>query len=257
MAGTKVSWCEEYLPALARAFPAMRFVMPVRDVRAICASQNSAGGRGRGKRPLLFYVRHWRKSVAFARRYLLREPALHGRVRLVRYEDLVRRPREVLAELCEFLGLAFDPAMVDAGAFPAEDGSGPWTPNSSYGPGKGIYTSSLDRWREVLSEDEVATLEALAGPELKRMGYPVGPAVRTPLECLQADCEPPAEHLADWLRPHPCVDYLRDPHLRAREYAAEELRRAVLEGTLDAAPDLVRGLFLDRENLADLRDTWT
>ena len=63
--GTKVSWCEEFLPAMSRAFPDMRFVLVQRDLRAVIASQNQEKGLekanghcsftfGTGERPMLF-----------------------------------------------------------------------------------------------------------------------------------------------------------------------------------------------------------
>lgn len=257
VAGTKLSWCEEFLPALARAFPEMRFVLLIRDLRAIVASQNSQRGVGEGKRPLLFYVRHWRKSVAFARRFTHGESALSDRVRLVRYEDLVSGPTAALEELCSFARLRFDPQMVRVEAFRSEGEDGAWRPNSSYGrPATGIYTASLERWREVLSAAEIDAVNALAGPELALMGYDLPGDVMRPAACLGTACEPDVAELAPWIQPFPCSAYLREPHERVREYAAEDLRRAVIEGSADVDPDTEQRLLLDRGLLSELREAW-
>ncbi len=258
VAGAKVSWSEEFLPAMARAFDDMRFVLVVRDLRAIVASQNSkTHGRGVGKRPLLFYVRHWRKSVAFLRRLAVHDEDLRHRMHVVRYEDLVREPEETLRGVAEFSGVPFCPAMLDAAAYRGESETGVWTPNSSYDlPAEGIYTASIERWREALNDDEIATLNALAGPELALMGYDLPEHVPDPIECLGLDSEPAFEDLAHWIQPFPCAQYLRAPHSKTCEYAVESMRRSVLEGDADVPADVVRDLFLDPRVLEELRETW-
>ena len=257
LAGTKVSWSEEFLPALSRAFPDTRFVLLVRDLRAVVASQNAMEGKPRGKRPLLFYVRHWRKSVAFTRRLSQHMPELEGRVLVLRYEDLVRDVARHARDLASFLDLSFDPAMTEAASFRAVDGRGGWQHNSSFEtPGEGVYTNSLARWKEALSEAEVEAINALAGPELALLGYELPDEVRDPIECLGTKCEPDFAELATWIQPFPCAAYLRDDHARTREYALESVRRAVIEGEADLPGALHSGLFLDEDVLADLRASW-
>ncbi len=249
--GTKVSWCEEFLPALARAFPDMRFVMPVRDLRAVVASQNSQRGVGEGKRPLLFYVRHWRKSVSLAHHFVQRHPLLAGRVELVRYEDLVAAPESTLERLCAHVGLA--PASLHASD---QDLAG-FAHNSSFEPASpGIFTDSTDRWRSVLDQAEVEAIEAMAGPELALMGYSLTTERRRPTECLDTDCEPAFEDLSGWLQGHTCAAYLRDPALRRANYEAEERRRSVLESGVDPGADTERDLFLVEGLLPALREAW-
>lgn len=260
LAGSRACWSEEFLPALARAFPEMRFVMLLRDLRAIVASQNSR--RGAGKRPLLFYARHWRKSVAFARRYLAHDPVLDGRVHLVRYEDLVQRPEEELTALCDHLDVPFSPEMMQVSAFRTEVDEQPWRPNSAYADGgEGIYANSVERWRDTLSRDEIEALEALVGPELALLGYELPETVRDPLECLGLDCEPRSDELPRWMQRFRCAAYLDDVHGRTCEYAAESVRRSLLEEhdrrAADRTPgDLEGHMFLDANVLADLRAAW-
>ncbi len=248
IAGTKVSWCEEFLPALARAFPAMRFILPVRDLRAVVASQNSQRGMGEGRRPLLFYVRHWRKSVAFAHHYAHGHPLLQERVALVRYEDLVANPEPTLERLCGHVGLA--PAALSIGA-------GGWTHNSSFArAGDGVFTDSTERWRAVLRPAEVDAIEALAGPELALMGYPLTGTRRRPVDCLDTDCEPPFEQVSPWLQPFSAAAYLRDPALRRAEYETEEVRLSLLESGTELGAEAERDLFLAPGVLPALREAW-
>jgi len=245
--GTKVSWCEEFMPALARAFPDTRFVFVVRDLRAIVASQNSYRGKGAGTRPLLFYIRHWRKSVALIRLMESALPGMRERMTVVRYEDLVSDPEAVLRRLSAFLDLEFQPRMIDVGDFRDEGQGTPWRHNSSFAGGTGIFRDGVDRWRTVLCEAEVKAVDWLAGPELRRMGYAVSNCDRDPALLWADGVEPPFESLSEWIRPLPAAAYLEDPQARCVEYAKEMIRLELLES---AAPeripaDVVRRFFID------------
>lgn len=265
-AGTKASWCDEFLPALGRAFPEMHFALIVRDLRGVVASQKGLTGRGAGQRPLLFYARHWRKSVGFARALTELEPSLEGRVHLVHYEDLVRDPAAELRSLCAGSPVEFDPRMLSPDHYRSESEVGSWSSNSSFEPGSslhegshatntpGIFTASIDRWRDVLGPDEVDFLHAVAGPELAWMGYEVPDALPRPLELLDRSAEPALEDLADWIRGDRAADYLRDPAARLRELAAEELRRDVLAGTQVVSAAWSRRLFPPSGPPAGLRE---
>ncbi len=239
--GTKVSWSEEFLPAMARAFPEMNFVLPVRDLRAIVASQNSQRGAGEGHRPLLFYVRHWRKHVALAQHYASHCPLLKGRVSLLRYEDLVSAPERTMEPIMERVGLRSRALAVHSH-------------NSSFaGNAEGVFTASTERWRSVLAADEITAIESLAGPELALLGYAIDEPTARPLDCLKLECEPRFDQVAKWLQPFPAAAYLRDGAAREREYAAEERRRDVLDSELTLSTREERDLFLVEGLLPVLR----
>jgi hypothetical protein len=190
MAGTKVSWCEEFLPAMARAFPEMQFVVPFRDLRAVVASQNNQTGAGIGQRPLLFYVRHWRKCVALAHHFANNHSLLKGRVHLVRYEDFVGAPDEQLAALTAKLGLPARSLGVGAGRSDIGHNSSFDMDGAEAPPSQGVFRQSAERWRQVLTTDEIRAIDALAGPELRLLGYPLEHPSARPIGCLGLDCEP-------------------------------------------------------------------
>ncbi|HXG39603.1 MAG TPA: sulfotransferase, partial [Candidatus Limnocylindrales bacterium] len=73
------------------------------------------------------------------------------RYRLVRYEDLVRRPEATLREVCAFIGEPFDPVLLDAAE--ALAGAEP----------------AIGRFRAVLRPAEVAFVEAVAGRAMRRL----------------------------------------------------------------------------------------
>ncbi len=251
LAGTKFSWCEEFLPALMRAFPGLKVVLLVRDVRAIIASQDNKRGPGAGRRPLLFYIRHWRKSIALTESLLASE--LGPRACKVRYEDLVLAPVDSMERICATIDLPFDRRMLDSAYWESEGHQGGWQTNSSYRPDApmGIDTRSLHQWQTRLPGPAQAVAGRYAGPELRQQGYAV-PTDLDPHAWHTPGLEPIPDEVSDWLRDLPEAAYIRSVSGTAREYAAEELR---LDALLDASlpSELVDRLFLDSAQWERLR----
>ncbi len=88
---------------------------------------------------------------------------------LLRFEDLTSTPEGKLTELCQFLGINDDPSLRQ----PVRGGK-PWGGNSMFADQyTAISTAPVGRWTESLKQDEVATLELLAGPVMQNFGYPL------------------------------------------------------------------------------------
>ncbi len=246
--GTKACWSEEFIPALARAFPEMRFVILIRDLRAVVASQNSRSGEGAGKRPLLFYIRQWRKSVAFA--MSLAKSDLAGRLLVMRYEDLIEDSDTWLTRLCDHLQVDADAAVLDPAQY--SDGNETWRPNSSYEAVGGIYRSSRDRWRSVLTPREIAMIDTLAGPELRALEYPTEKPGAV-LDFLADAPEPAYEELAAWVRECSAGDYLEDPTRFFAEIAKERLREDLLQRLQPIPSDIAPRMFTNERHGKRLR----
>lgn len=163
--GAKEVLCEEYLPALVACGIPSLIIM--RDPRAVIASANNGRYLGMvGDRyPLLMLIRLWRKSCAYWLEY-----RNHPLVCTIRYEDLVQRPDAVLQEVAGWLGIApFAEGMLRR---PLLDHAGKvWKGNSSFGDKTGVDGSSRERWRDLLTQDEVRFIEACTRRELAALGY--------------------------------------------------------------------------------------
>jgi hypothetical protein len=84
----------------------------------------------------------------------------------LRYEDLCRAPAETLAELCRFIGVSYDPAMVHLQS------------GTQHGIGgnpmrfRGDRAITLDeRWKQQLSAADLAVFEKIAGKTNRAFGY--------------------------------------------------------------------------------------
>jgi hypothetical protein len=82
---------------------------------------------------------------------------------LLRYEDLVGRPEPTVRKVCEFVGEAFEPDMLNI------DSSN----TSADTRGEGIFASSVGRWKGALAEADVQVAQLLTRKELKRLGYSI------------------------------------------------------------------------------------
>jgi hypothetical protein len=157
-----------HLPRLARMFPEARFVHLVRDGRDVALSYRSVDW---GPRTVEEAARLWRRRVAAGRRAGRRLGP--GRYREVRYEELVAEPERVVRELCAFLDLAWDDALlayptragevIAATRFPAAHARLALPP-----------TPGLRDWRRDMPPADVARFEAVAGRVLAAFGYPAG-----------------------------------------------------------------------------------
>ncbi len=74
----------------------------------------------------------------------------------IRYEELIREPERTLADLCEFIGVTFDPTMFD------------YARTSTYSLPD---PSLVQRWRTQLSGADTQLVEARIGDLLGELGY--------------------------------------------------------------------------------------
>jgi hypothetical protein len=170
---------EEFIPTLNEA--GIGVLLVVRDPRAVVASTlgPSAEEWSGRPRPLLYTIQLWRKSVAYALKY-------REQVSSVRLEDLVAEPEDTLRACLQSLDVEIECRVPDhlIGANGA-----PWQPNTSFPAG----AASGPRFG--LSDRQLAYVEALAGPEMRALGYrAVTGSSDDALEALHADDDPGGDH---------------------------------------------------------------
>ena len=163
--GDKSLHTEHHIDRLLAEWPDAKLVQMVRDPRDRHASVSRRyEDTDRGVSSV---TGRWLASVRAIRRNVDVHPA---NAMMVRYEDLALRPDEVLAEVCDFVEVEYDPTMLAMGAVSAQAEQGG---NSSFErsrPGT-ISTASIGRFRTVLDPLEVALVEALVGDDMTDFGY--------------------------------------------------------------------------------------
>lgn len=157
-----------HFETVAQRYPGCRMLHVVRDPRAVWLSQKGARNPRDGM-PLGWSPQRcaaqWAEQVGAALR-----ASDDPRFRLLRYEELVRDPKTQVDAVCAWLGL--DPADLVAGddggyreRIPGDQRHLHALVGGAADPGR------IDRWRELLPDEEVRAVEAAAGPLLERMGY--------------------------------------------------------------------------------------
>ena len=165
--GDKTPLYMQHLDLLDRVFPGAQYVHLVRDGRNAALSFVSMRRRPRFNwsrpRGLADFACAWRLEVTAARRFGRTTAA--GRYLELRYEDLVAHPEPRLRNVCVFLGLGFEAAMLDYHA--AVDPSTLLDhPRLSERP-----TADVRRWRDEMRARDAEVFEAIAGDVLSTFGY--------------------------------------------------------------------------------------
>lgn len=130
--------------------PNLQVIHMLRDPRDVARSSIGMGWAGN----VYHGVGHWMKTEAD---WTAAAPKLTGTPCVdLRYEDLVLHPEAEIARICDFLGVTFDPAMLNYDQW------------STYDKPDGALTY---QWRRKLSPREVGLLEGRLGDLLEARGY--------------------------------------------------------------------------------------
>lgn len=164
--GSKETMCEEFIPGFLKH--GMKAIVIVRDPRDVVASANYPKGEKYfgEKKPLLFILRTWRKSVEFVKML-----SGHPNFLYVKYEDLVRFSERELRRMTDFLGVAPFPSGHFSSGIVDQSGE-PWKPNTSFEiDGAVISDKSVGIYRGVLSKTEIDYIETVCRYEMDWMEY--------------------------------------------------------------------------------------
>lgn len=152
---------------LLAVWPEARIVVLVRDARDVALSIVPMPF---GPNNAYAAARWWARGI---RRGLEAERSRPDRVLTVRYEDLVAEPEAQVGRICGHVGLGYNSEMLaiehtDPGKI-VQDQAG-WFPQLS----AGITAAGVGKWQTGLSLSDRRTIEAVAGPELRELGYDPG-----------------------------------------------------------------------------------
>lgn len=135
----------QYVPLIAKLFPGAKVLHTVRDGRDTCVSYfmqwfNGRHGQCNSFDTLGRYYTDYRRTMEAWKS--LPEPAQRPKMLDVSYEALVAEPERVMREIMGFLGMDFDPVVLDTNA------SDQIAVTASRDQVKeDIYTTSVERWR--------------------------------------------------------------------------------------------------------------
>lgn len=162
-----------FLQTLLERFPAAHAVVMVRDPRDVLLSQKKRWQR-RKHGSTVPRKNAWRTWAQYhpwtmSRLWLTAWQATdrlagHGRVHIVRFEDVLNAPQQTLEHLCQSLGISFDPTMLKVPVIGSS--------SQSDDPGKvGFDGSAVGRFKTGLTAAEIDACQQACGAAMAKMGY--------------------------------------------------------------------------------------
>jgi len=152
-----------YLTDLRRIYPDARIIEIVRDPRAVVASALKVPFTSDD---VLTNAIKWKCDIRFGLAFARGDDGY----RRVRYEQLVQDPETELTRLCDFLGEAFSPSMLEYHRSAAElIHDEPWKERATHP----VVPEAAERWRQELTRAQVRVIELVTGPECRYLGYPL------------------------------------------------------------------------------------
>ncbi len=163
------------IDTLGTLFPQAKFVVLMRDPRAIASSLLSCNWRNPRTGEPLPYTLDATAGARFVAEFVqvalraVSAPGLQERVTFLRYEDLCQSPSEVLTRLATFLAVSPIGRTIssDAAAKIVASSETPHPPLRH----DTIDQASLNRWRMTLSASDIGRIETIAAPLLRAFGY--------------------------------------------------------------------------------------
>ena len=150
-----------YVHQILDEFPACRVIQVIRDPRASFASFRRVKV---GSNQVSQFVNDWSDAVGVDKAFAENERYLR-----VKFEDLVSNVEAVSAEICDFLDVDFDPAML---LFHERKTAG-FSPEQVHHQNtrKPVFKSSIAKWKEELSNSQIGLIEDFLSDDMKRLGY--------------------------------------------------------------------------------------
>ncbi len=174
--GEKTPDYGEIVPAIETLLPEAHFLHLIRDGRDVAVSKRSLWfGAGQD---ISAQAAAWAEQVRRTR-----EAARHCRHYLeIHYEELVRTPREILLRVCQFLDLPFEEGMLryyeraadrlqEVNDWPSQGVTAEQRRALHALVQRPPLTERIGRWKQELTETEIAAFEAVAGECLRELGY--------------------------------------------------------------------------------------
>ena len=176
----KTRWAEKtprnvrYIAYLWKHFPRAKFIHVIRDGRDVVCSLRTHprwrlvnGQRVPSgiRRPLQPCINVWLRDTAAGVRW-----RGHAQYHEVRYEDLLGNTEQTLRRVCEFIGEAWEPALLDY----HKEAGGSRDPSkfiSNVAATQPLSDQALARWRRDLTEADLALVEKLTRDRLTELGY--------------------------------------------------------------------------------------
>ncbi len=163
---TKEAWFSELVPHLYKINPKIKIIFLFRDPRAIVCSElmYTLKFRKRKKDPIFTpysLAKHWRKHVSLFHKYIT-NPIYKKNIFLLRYEDLIKSPKNQIKNLYKFLKL--NKKNFDLNLNFNNSNHNNKTKNE-------ITNENVEIWKKKLNLNQIKFLESILESEMQYLDY--------------------------------------------------------------------------------------
>jgi len=163
----KSTFMIEHVAELLRYHPQARFIFMVRDGRDVAVSAKSSIFN---HFHVYYSARRWQREQRLGLDWLATLPA--EQIMLLKYEELIADPPTITRQLCDFLGEPFEAGMLEYHRSSEARKSGSLS-ISWENTARPVMAGNAQKFRRLLSKAEILLFEAIAGEELRELGYPL------------------------------------------------------------------------------------
>lgn len=163
----------ENIAAIHRMMPEARFIYCYRDPRAVISSllgqkwyNPATGKRAEYTQKIPAAIEYWNSVQEIYWDNVEKSPNLEHFE--IKYEDLVLRTESIVKQVCGFLCEPFDEQML---AHTSIKHDLKHTPCNYEAVQKPIYTKSLDKYKDILSPDQIKEIEDNCKEWMEKYGY--------------------------------------------------------------------------------------
>jgi len=150
---------------LSVIYPKSCVFFMLRDGRDMCASRKKNGSFNQTAEKV---AKGWCKQIELFEKFMEKAP---DRAFMVKYEELTSNPEQVLKKLMDDIKMPWDDQLLDFYKKDLTIHKNSTGHLSAEQINKPINTSSVERWRKDLTEEEISTFEEIAGDTLRKYGY--------------------------------------------------------------------------------------
>ena len=163
--GAKTPHHYRYIPEIRKLFPSATIIFMIRDPRAVVASSKRYAKNNKS-----FWASHniqtaidlWKESIHAAK-------ACKDDLVIVKYEELSSDPSSVIKEICNHLGVRFDPEMLNF--YKSSESQISKMPTWHKETTKPVNAENIEKWKTELSEEEISTIDKRLADEMSYANY--------------------------------------------------------------------------------------
>lgn len=162
--GDQTEFLERYAVQILSAYPNAKFIQMIRDPRDRFHAILEKGVKKHG---IGVATSRWLSSAALGKKHQTKYP---DRYKVIRYETMVTHPHSTMNEICSFLGVEYEPAMVEMKDTPRFLNKNNFETDQNISP---LSTEYIGKFQKYLSIDQIEFIQNLCKEKMHWLEYPL------------------------------------------------------------------------------------